>query len=135
MTHSRARTLFTDLRTLLFALVLAPLAAVGCGGGEGKDDAGDAPEVDCSTGTTPKFSEMTAVWGKCTTCHASTLTGTSRVNAPVGVDFDNYAAAKTHAQTAMHEVYEGEMPPAGLPALSTEEEDQLFRWASCGAPE
>lgn len=135
MTHSRVRTLFTDLRTWLFALALAPLAAAACGGGEESDDAGDGPEIDCATVTVPKFSEMSAVWGKCTTCHASTLTGASRVNAPVGVDFDTYAAAKTNAATAMHEVYEGAMPPAGLPALSEDEEDQLYRWASCGTPE
>ncbi|MFY0534886.1 hypothetical protein [Nannocystis pusilla] len=82
MTHSRVRTLFTDLRTWLFALALAPLAAVACGGGEESDDAGDGPEIDCATATAPKFSEMSAVWNKCTTCHSSTLTGASRVNAP-----------------------------------------------------
>ncbi|WAS92067.1 hypothetical protein [Nannocystis punicea] len=134
MTDSRARTLFTDLRTWLFALALAPLATA-CGGDEGKEEAGDVPEIDCAESPAPKFSEMSAVWNKCTTCHSSMLTGASRVNAPVGVDFDTYATAKTHAATAMHEVNEGAMPPAGLPALSAEEEDQLYRWASCGTPE
>lgn len=119
-------------RVLLFALVLAPLSLVACGDDGSNAEAG---AVDCDTEPVPKFSEMTAVWAKCTTCHASTLTDAARMAAPVGIDFDMYQTAKTHAATAKDEVEEGAMPPAGQTPLTADEEDQLIRWASCGTPE
>jgi len=133
MTYLRAHNPFTALRPWLLALALAPLAA--CGGDEGNEDAGDVPEVDCAAAPAPKYSEMASVWAKCTTCHAATVTNAARAGAPPDVNFDTYAAAKAEASTAMHEVYEGAMPPAASPALSSAEEDQLYRWASCGTPE
>lgn len=135
MTDPRARNLSTTLRVWLVAAVLAPLAFVACGDDGSGNDAGDVPEVDCDAAPTPKYSEMASVWTKCTTCHASTVTGAARAAAPVDVNFDTYAAAKAEAMTAMHEVYEGAMPPTGSPALSSDEEQQLYRWASCGTPE
>ena len=78
---------------------------------------------------------MRAVWASGVPCPASTLSGAGRQAAPVGIDFDMYSTAKTHAATAMDEVEEGAMPPAGQPQLSADEEDQLIRWASCGTPE
>ncbi|MDC0674658.1 hypothetical protein [Nannocystis radixulma] len=130
MTDTRAPSFFTVLRPWLLAVALTPLLA--CGGDEGNED---APEIDCAATPAPKYSEMSAVWAKCTTCHSSTLGAGSRANAPEGIDFNTYADAKAEAALAMHEVYEGAMPPAGLPALTEDEEQQLYRWASCGTPE
>ena len=131
--YLRAHNPFTALRPLLLALALAPLA--GCGDDGGNADAGDVPEVDCAATPAPKYSEMANVWAKCTACHAVDVTGAARGGAPPTINFDTYAAAKAEASTAMHEVYEGAMPPAASPQLSAAEEDQLYRWASCGTPE
>jgi hypothetical protein len=53
------------------SLLLLAGFSLGCGGG---DDPPTAPLVDCNTVTAKKYSELT-IWGKCTSCHASTLTG------------------------------------------------------------
>jgi len=114
------------------SLALLPtLLLPACDSGESGDDEG--ANVDCNTVTVPKFSEMTA-WGKCTTCHSSTLTAMDRKAAPPGIDFDTYAAAKANAQTAMDEVEEGAMPLAGYPELTADEKSQIINWASCDTP-
>lgn len=117
--------MFRALKLCTLAL-LTPLLACQ-GGGQ------DGPNVDCSMITAPKFAEMTA-WAKCTSCHASTLTGSARAGAPVGIDFDVYDAAVAHAQVAMDEVYMGAMPVAGSPPLSDAEKQQIYEWASCDTP-
>lgn len=101
---------------------------------ESDDDGGQGPDVDCSAVTIPKFAEMSA-WAKCTNCHSSTLTGSARNAAPVGIDFDVIASARANADTAMAEVYEGAMPLAGFPALTDDEKNQIYNWASCDTPE
>jgi uncharacterized membrane protein len=116
-------------RILSFALLFAALPA--CDGG-GEEEEG--PNVDCGAVTVPKFSEITA-WSKCTSCHSSTLTGAARAGAPDGINYDNYADARTHAQKGMEEVYEGEMPLPGSPQLSEAEKQQIYNWASCDTPQ
>lgn len=128
MFHRRA------LRASLLALLLSPLSLVACGE-ENQDDTGDTSEVDCATTPAPKYSEMAAVWAKCTACHAESLAGAARNNAPVGVDFDTHESAMAEAMDALERVEAGTMPPAGKPALTADEEAQLSRWVSCGTPE
>ena len=100
------------------------------------DDDDDLPEVDCDAGPVPTYTEIkTPVFGKCTVCHSSTLTGPQRVDAPADVNFDTYAAAKAEAEEAAEEVNEGEMPPTGFPAPSAAEQQLLYKWALCGTPE
>jgi uncharacterized membrane protein len=85
--------------------------------------------------TVKKFSEITA-WAKCVGCHNSQLTDpVARQSAPVGIDFNIYSSARTNAETAQHEVFEGEMPPAASAQLTAEEKDQIYNWASCDTPE
>jgi uncharacterized membrane protein len=120
-----------NLRHLSFALFTA-LALPVCDSSD-DDEHGDGPNVDCAAVTTPKFSEMTA-WTKCTACHSSSLAAGSRAGAPPGIDFDTYAAAKANAQTAMDEVFHGDMPLPGSPALSEDEKNQIYNWASCDTP-
>ncbi len=114
------------LRLALATLLLAPLLPA-C-------EDGDSVDIDCATATVPKFADMTA-WGKCTTCHSSTLTGSARRAAPEGVNYDNYADAKANADDAKHEVEEGDMPLAGNPQLTEEEKTQIYTWASCETPQ
>ena len=119
------------LRSLPLALLLsAPLLPACEGGGENEE----GPNVDCATATVPKYSEMTAAWGKCVTCHSSTLTATARNGAPAGINYDTFEAARTNAQTAMDEVFEGAMPIAGYPKLTDAEKTQIYNWASCDTP-
>lgn len=101
------------------------------------DDKEKLPEVDCDAGATPTYAELkTTTFAKCTNCHASTLLGsTARMDAPVDVNFDTYAAAKTHGEHGADEVNEGAMPPAGQPDLTAQEKDDLYRWVQCGTPE
>ena len=117
-------------RTLLLTLTLTLTVLGACG-----DDKDPVPNVDCSNGV-PKFADVNA-FKTCIKCHASSLmTPALRMNAPSNVNFDAYAAAKTHAEQAASEVAGGDMPPknSGL-TLSTADKDALYQWAMCGTPE
>lgn len=118
----------TSTRILLLALALAPFSLVAC-----SEPGGGGDDIDCDAEPVPKFAEVTA-FAKCTSCHSSTLSGTARQAAPEGVDFDTAEAAAAHAESAKARVEDGTMPPAGLPQLTDEEEQQIIRWASCGSP-
>lgn len=126
----RRRKPMPTLRTLSLSLLLSAPLLPACDGG----DEQEGPDVDCSTATVPKFAEITA-WGKCTSCHSSTLTGPARNAAPAAINYDDYASARTNADKAMHEVYEGEMPPAASPQLTDAEKTQIYNWASCDTPQ
>lgn len=118
------------LTTLALVGLFGPL--LGCGGGSEEE----LPEVDCSTGTVPKYSELKAtVFAKCTVCHDSAKSGTARVEAPNDVNYDMYATAKAKAEKAAAEVDEGAMPPKPFPALSDADKQLLYKWALCGTPE
>ncbi len=108
-------------------LVAAFLMA--CGGGN-EESAEELPDVDCS-GTIPTFSQVTA-FVTCVNCHTSTAI--DREDAPEGIDFDTYAAAKAHAEDAAAEVFEGAMPPSPY-ELNASEKQNLYLWALCGTPE
>jgi uncharacterized membrane protein len=121
------------IRTLLFALLVAGSSvAASCS----SDEEGSLPTVDCATATVPTFANVTVFSAVCTTCHASTKTGTARKNAPVGLDFDTFAAAQPHATKAVSEVFDGSMPPNGANAQLTEAQKQeLYAWGLCGTPQ
>lgn len=124
----------TSLRSLVLILALAPLSFTACGDDGNGAEAG-LPEVDCAAAPVPKYSEMTAIWNKCTVCHSATLTDpAARMAAPAGYNYDTYEAAKAEAEEAMEQVYSGEMPRPPAPDLTADEKDQLYRWASCGTP-
>jgi len=118
------------LRTLSLALLLSAPLLPACDSGDG-DEGGEGPNVDCGAVTPPKFAEVSA-FAKCTSCHSSTLTGAARANAPVGINYDNYAEAKANAAKGMDEVFEGSMPPGG--GMSEAEKTQIYNWASCDTP-
>lgn len=108
-------------------LGVAAASFVGCG----SDD--ELPKVDCTMGAVPKFSEMT-VWQKCTPCHASTLKGAARQDAPGDVNFDTAAGAKASGKQGASEVKEGSMPRGGY-KVTDDEKQALYKWAQCGMPE
>jgi len=112
--------------TQLLPLLLAPVLLVGC--------EEELPEIDCNTVTVPTYSEVT-IWPKCTSCHASTLTGDARNDAPEDVNFDTYEAAKEHAEKAVEEVFEGKMPEPDPSIITEEEKQSLYAWGLCGTPE
>lgn len=115
---------FTDSIHLLFVslVLVAPIACTGS----------SSTQVDCKTASVPKFADMKA-WDKCTSCHATTLTGASRAGAPSDINYDNYDDAVADADRAQSEVEAGAMPPGG--GLTSAERDQIVVWASCDTPQ
>jgi len=115
----------------MLALSSAVCLAAACG-----SDGEDLPKVDCATGAVPTFTALKAgAFTKCVTCHASTVSGPGRVDAPASINFDTYAAAKAEAKEAASEVNGGAMPPKNWPVLTEEEKTAIYRWALCGTPE
>lgn len=130
---------------LLGALFFVPAcgddSADAADAGHAQEDAGEdaglelPTDVDCDADPIPTFDQV-AAFDTCTTCHSSELTGTERNGAPADDNWDDYVEAEEHAELIAHEVFEGAMPPAdsGL-TLTAAEEDELYLWALCGAPE
>lgn len=109
--------------------LLAGLLATGCGG----ESEGVAPTVDCSQVTASSYASLT-IWPLCTDCHAASKTGKAREDAPVGVNFDSYAAATAQAASAAAQVNAGLMPPRDEVQPSAEQKQALYAWAACGTP-
>jgi uncharacterized membrane protein len=123
------------LQSTVFGILIS-LIGVACSGSssDSNSNTNNSGTVDCSTGTTPKFSELTAL-KKCTSCHATSLSGVDRSQAPSDVNFDTYSEAKLVAGDAVSEINEGAMPPAGAPKLTADEATAIKRWAACGTPQ
>lgn len=120
-------------RPLLFVLSLFSLGLAACADDGSGSEAGEIPEVDCTMTPALKYSEMSAVWAKCTACHSSAVMGAARGGAPVAINYDTYDAAKAQATPAAAEVAEGAMPPGG--GLTEDEKQQIYAWAQCGTPQ
>ncbi|NOQ14431.1 MAG: hypothetical protein GQ583_08155 [Methyloprofundus sp.] len=74
----------------------------------------------------------------CLACHSSENTGEARNNAPLGVDFDNYADAVTSGDKAVARgVTFMNMPPdfSPLSKLNEEQKQALKNWQALGFPE
>ncbi len=125
-----------SMRFSLRCIIPLTLSAVTVSCGDsGSSDELVLPEVDCSSDI-PAFDEVTAFSDVCTNCHNSALEGTARRRAPEGIDFDQYESARAHARRATSEVFVGNMPPQGTGfSLTTDQEETLYKWALCGAPE
>lgn len=117
--------------------MVACVSTSGCGDDSGTIEGGP-PEVECPSDSAdvPAFAEVDAITEVCTECHDSSLSGAERRNAPAHLDFDDYDVAHTYAERMATEVYWGNMPPSGSDLMLTSEQiDELFMWAMCGAPE
>jgi hypothetical protein len=128
------------------ALTMLAFATLAGGLGLGCKDEGPLPKVDCNmVSTVPKYSELT-ILKVCNQCHASTLSGKNRYDAPNDVNYDVFAAAKAKAEDGAREVNGGDMPPSdadkdlaevgGLDhTISAEEKTAFYQWALCGTPQ
>ena len=111
--------------------------AWACGDDSGTVEGGP-PEVECPSDSSdvPVFDEVDAFSQVCTRCHESSLSGADRLGAPAHLNFDDYDVAHANAERIATEVYWGNMPPSGSElTLTTDQIDELFLWAMCGAPE
>ena len=109
---------------LALVLFLAIGGLAGCGE--------DLPTVDCTSPAVPTYAMVNAFPVSCSTCHASTLTGSTRFGAPPAINFDTFAAAMPHAMAAARAVFSGAMPPTGV--LPAGDKEVLYRWALCRTP-
>lgn len=73
------------------------------------------------------------VENNCATCHASTVTGTDRNGAPVGVDFETYIKAVNWAEPMRRRIVAGTMPP-GAP-LAADQQTAFANWVAVGVPQ
>jgi uncharacterized membrane protein len=69
----------------------------------------------------------------CIGCHASTLQGAARNGAPLGVNFDSYAAAHQSASRANARIQAGTMPKSG--PLTAQEKALFLAWIDQGLQE
>ncbi|HKU44852.1 MAG TPA: hypothetical protein VJR89_42125 [Polyangiales bacterium] len=107
-------------------MVVVAIGLLGACGG----DEEELPDVECN-GTVPAYEDV-AAFDKCSTCHSSEKTGAQRNQAPADINFNTESASRAHAEDAAHEVFEGEMPPAGSGiTLTSAEKDALYKWALC----
>jgi len=114
---------------LVVALVTFGLLAAACGddGGTAGSSGGSA---DCDT--VKGYAELSAAFGKCTSCHDS---GAPAAGVPNGAYYESYDGAKANAADIGERVADGTMPPSGEPELTADEKSALTTWANCGAPE
>lgn len=111
----------------LALVAVAAVTAWACG-----EERGGPPEIQCSTADVPSYAEMT-VWQTCNQCHSTALPEGQRDDAPMGVDFDDYATAAHYAREAQEWVYFDLMPPGDM-GVPVEEKQSLYVWAQCGTP-
>lgn len=126
-------------RALLACIVL--VAAAAC------DDAPRAESHGAPTGSTcPPDNTLTYqsfgqdfMTAYCTRCHASTLSGPDRLDAPVGYDFDTLGGVRQHlahidVHAAAGPLTVNDGMPETDPRPSVEERRMLGQWIACGAP-
>jgi len=116
-----------NVRTRLVLLAAVGLLTSACGAQP------ETPTIDCTAVTVPKYSELT-ILPLCTSCHASTVTGSARERAPTNVNLDSYAAAVAEASRSAADVNGGVMPPSNQPQPSEQQKTALYAWALCGTP-
>lgn len=121
------------------ALLFVVAVGLGC------EEEGPLPKVNCDTvSSVPSYGSLT-ILKVCNQCHATTLSGGARHDAPSNINYDVYAMAKAKAEDAAREVNGGDMPPSdadqdlagagGLDhAITPDEKTALYQWALCGTP-
>ena len=92
---------------------------------------------NCPAGTKLSYTNFGAAFLStyCTSCHNSELTGSSRVGAPEGSDFETYKLAAVFLAQIKAKAGAGKtaMPPSGQ--VPADERKLLDEWIDCGAPE
>ncbi|MCB9655663.1 MAG: hypothetical protein H6729_16185 [Deltaproteobacteria bacterium] len=110
---------------LIAALSLGSALGIACG----EEDVGECPAD--SADTQARGAQL--VVDRCEGCHASTLSGSDRNNAPSNLNFDDLALVRKEASEMYEEVDSGDMPPTG--ALSSTDKEAIRVWLACGAPD
>lgn len=101
---------------------------------------GDGKEPVCPTeGTSLTYNNFGRAFltTYCSSCHAATVTGAARQNAPSGDVFDTLAQVKAKSDEVVHEVtVEKSMPYGSASKKPTDAERvQLGEWLVCGGAE
>jgi uncharacterized membrane protein len=124
-------------KLFLLACVIGFASACGSDAEEREEEEELPPVVNCAAvQPVPKFSDVQAFQAVCTHCHSSGNSGAARNEAPIDINFDQYASASAHARQAAIEVNAGAMPPSSSNLTLTEvQKTTLFNWAMCGAPQ
>jgi uncharacterized membrane protein len=120
---------------VLAGIATALLSVVGSGCG---DDEPDAPSGGCEDTTLTYTSFAKPFIGSyCASCHGASVTGTSRLGAPVDDVFDTRAQVAAKADDIKEQVVVMKTMPFGngTPKPSDADRVKLGQWLSCGAPE
>ena len=109
-------------RVARFALCVA-LVSVACG-----DKI--PPGANCPLQNPITFADqnLQIVLKRCTSCHSSKAK--NRLNAPLGIDYDTYDAARSNALIGRYTVINGSMPVGG--ALNDADKCTYEAWAQSG---
>jgi uncharacterized membrane protein len=130
------------MKRLLVAVMLG-LSLMACGGDD--DGTGLASGSTCPSSDKPTYDNFARdfMTTYCTRCHASTLEGAARQNAPVGADLDTLDGIRDDFSADVLDRYAAagpkkvstDMPPAAfMPQPSTDERRRLGQWLACGLP-
>lgn len=133
-------------------LALIPLfgLAMACGDSkESDDDAAGDEEADvgpasgalCPDTDPPTYESFGKEFMEsyCTTCHASSVTGSARHDAPTDHNFDKLQGIQSAIDHIDQTAAAGPsatntlMPPPGYKAPTTDERKKLGQWLACGA--
>ena len=122
------------LAALLPLLTLSVLLA--CGGPPGGLP---ATLSECPTDSTVDWAVVGPLFqAHCTACHSSEKSGSERVGAKEGVDYDTadlaFNSAETTPAISWAEIYSGSMPP-GDATVPEADALAIHEWLSCGGPE
>ncbi|HEY2746868.1 MAG TPA: hypothetical protein VGL86_19730 [Polyangia bacterium] len=133
-------------------LLIACVAAAGCGGDDTTSGAGDmatAGSADMSCApltdpiTTPDGGAGGDTWANyaqgffatyCTRCHSSTLTGDARNGAPDGYNWDDESSVNAHIADIRDAVGVSDFMPFTPPDPSCSERRRIVRWIDAGGP-
>jgi uncharacterized membrane protein len=120
------------------AAALLSLLGTGCGDDAPDDDPDAVPGGACAD-TTLTYTSFAKpfVSSYCASCHGGSVTGTSRLGAPVDDVFDTRAQIAAKADDIKAQVVVMKTMPFGNGTTkpSDAERVKLGQWLSCGAPE
>ena len=129
-------------RALAVAAVIAAAATTGASCDDDHDEVVGTPTgATCPTGSTLTYANFGRMFVDtyCQRCHASTVTGAARMDAPADHTFDMVQDIQLLADHmdelagAGPDAVNTEMPPSA-PIPTEAERRQLSEWLACGAP-